>query len=211
MSTSYERKYFFDVVRASLFRGTLTQSQVDGMTYLLDLWEVHFPHKRPSQLAYVLATVYHETDQKMRPIEEYGKGKGYKYGQPAGPYGHAYYGRGHVQLTWEENYKKATAKIRPYGLEADLHKDPHLALNDEVSAIILFDGMGDGWFTGKKLGDYFTSTIEDPRNARRIVNGTDKMDLIASYFYKFKDALQPVTEQAPAPLEGPQMEEPTAP
>lgn len=204
----YERKYYFDCVRASLFRGTLTQSQVDGMNYLLDLWEKHFPYKPREHLAYVLATAYHETDQKMRPIEEYGKGKGYKYGQPAGPYNKVYYGRGHVQLTWHENYKKCTKTIKAYGLNYDLEQNPEFALDDETSAVILFDGMGDGTFTGKKLGDYFTATTSDPRNARRIVNGTDKMDLIASYYSKFLDALEPVAEQPPAPLEGPQMEEP---
>ncbi len=38
----------------------------------------------------------------MQPIEEYGRGKGRKYGAPAGPYGKIYFGRGYVQLTWLE-------------------------------------------------------------------------------------------------------------
>ena len=33
----YDRKHFFDVVRKDLFRGNLTQSQVDGMNYLLEV------------------------------------------------------------------------------------------------------------------------------------------------------------------------------
>lgn len=205
---TYARKYFFDNVRASLFHGSLSQSQVDGMTYILDLWEKHFPYKPETHLAYCLATVFHETAETMRPIEEYGKGQGYSYGKPTGPYQQCYYGRGHVQLTWESNYKTATEKIIPYGLTGDLHANPELALHDETSCVILFDGMGDGWFTGKRLGDYFSDMVEDPFNARRIVNGTDKADLIASYYWKFKDALQPVAEIPEGPPVGPQMEEP---
>jgi len=30
---------------------------------------------------------------------------------------------------------------------------------------------------------------EDPINARRIINGLDKSELIAKYYYKFKEAL----------------------
>jgi putative chitinase len=207
---TYERKYFFDNVRASLFRGSLSQSQVDGLNYLLGVWERHFAHGDPRHLAYCLATAYHETAQTMRPIEEYGKGKGYKYGQPAGPHGQIYYGRGHVQLTWEDNYKRATEKLRSWGVHKDLHRHAHLALEDEVSALVLYDGMSHGWFTGKKLGDYFHATREDPREARRIVNRTDKQDLIAGYYWKFKGALQPIAEEAPERNEGPQMPEPTA-
>jgi len=206
--TSYERQYFFDCVRASLFKGTLTQSQVDGMNYILDSWEKYFPFKMREHLAYVLATTYHETAQKMRPIEEYGKGAGYTYGKPSGPYNKVYYGRGHVQLTWEDNYKKATDKIKPYGLEADLWKYPERALEDEISVTVMFDGMGDGWFTGKKLSDYLTSSKEDPVNARRVVNGTDKAQTIADYYWKFKSALQPVPEEPPDVSDGPQMTDP---
>jgi len=206
--TVYEREYFFDCVRASLFRGKLTQSQVDGMNYILESWEKYFPFKLTEHLAYVLATTFHETAQTMRPIEEYGKGAGYAYGKPTGPYNKVYYGRGHVQLTWEDNYKKATQKIVPYGLEADLHKQPERALDDEISVVVMFDGMGDGWFTGKKLSDYLTSSKEDPVNARRVVNGTDKAQTIADYYWKFKEALKPVPEEVPDVSDGPQMPDP---
>ena len=176
------------------------------MEYVLDLWEKHFPHKLTSHLAYTYATVFHETGRKMIPVEEIGKGKGYKYGVAVGPHRQVYYGRGHVQLTWEANYIKATNKIKPYGLNADLHRHPDKMLEDEISAIVLFDGMGDGWFTGRKLSDYFTSNKEDPVEARRIVNGTDRAQLIAGYYWKFKDALEPIPSM-PEP-EGPQMPEP---
>jgi hypothetical protein len=205
---TYARKYFFDNVRVALFYGNLTQSQVDGMNYLLDMWEIHFPHGDECWLAYALATVYHETAQQMRPIEEYGKGQGYSYGQPTGPYNQCYYGRGHVQLTWESNYIRAADELVAYGLIKDLHQFPELALEDETSALVLYDGMSDGWFTGAKLIDYFNEILEDPINARRIVNGTDKAEMIAGYYWKFKEALFPMPEEPPSQNDGPQMEEP---
>ena len=93
-----DRDKFF-AIRESVFNGVLSQSQVDGMNYLLDTWEMHFPSDL-RWLAYALATAFHESAATMGPIEEYGKGGGSSYGQPAGPYGQCYYGRGYVQLTW---------------------------------------------------------------------------------------------------------------
>ncbi len=66
---------------------------------------------------------------------------------------------------------------------------PDLALNPATAAQILVRGMKEGWFTGRKLSGYFTPTLADPTNARRIVNGTDKAALIAGYHAKFLHAL----------------------
>ena len=41
--------------------------------------------------------------------------------------------------------------------------------------------MMEGWFTGKKLTNYFNGTTEDWFNARKIINVTDKADLIKDY------------------------------
>lgn len=204
------RKYFFDVTRAALFRGSLVQSQVNGMNHLLEVWEEHFPKGDLRWLAYCLATAFHETAQTMQPVQELGRGKGYAYGKPAGPHGKVYYGRGHVQLTWHSNYVRAERELRRFGIDAGLEGDPELALEPRTSALILFEGMAEGWFTGKKLGEFFAARLEQPRNARRIVNGTDRMDLIASYYHKFKDALQPLPQRI-EPLSGPQMKDSVEP
>ena len=66
---------------------------------------------------------------------------------------------------------------------------PHRMLELEPAALILFDGMIDGWFTGVGLPTYFNASTEDPYNARRTVNGTDKAETIKGHYYKFKDAL----------------------
>jgi len=52
-------------------------------------------------------------------------------------------------------------------------------------------GMTEGWFTGRKLGDFFSATMERPVQARTIINGTDKAETIAGYYRIFKNALSP--------------------
>ena len=200
----YDRKYFFDTVRKDLFSGTLTQSQVDGMNYLLEMWEWGFEANNPNDgtmwLAYALATFYHETAYTMQPIEEYGKGSGKSYGKPAGPYGQCYYGRGYVQLTWEDNYKNGQQYVKDrYNKDCNIYPNAAGALDPEVSALVSYDGMVYGWFTGVGLPKYLSKSkgIEDPVNARRIVNGTDKASTIAGYYWKFKNALKQIPSLPP--------------
>jgi putative chitinase len=203
----YDRKFYFDTVRKDLFRGNLTQAQVDGQEYLLEVWEEHFEAANPRDgtkwLAYALATFFHETAETMQPIEEYGKGSGKSYGQKTGPHNQAYYGRGHVQLTWEENYKNGQKFLKErYGVNANIHPEAHKMLHPQTSALVSYDGMVNGWFTGVGLPKYFNSTTEDPQQARRIVNGTDKMDLIAGYYWKIKKALKQIpVAQTPEEVE----------
>lgn len=85
----------------------------------------------------------------MQPIREYGRGRGRAYGARDRQTGHAYFGRGYVQLTWKANYALAGGKL---GL--DLVANPDLALDPGAAARILFLGMAEGWFTGKRLADY---------------------------------------------------------
>lgn len=177
------RGFFFDRARHTLFGGKLTQQQVTGLTAILDEWEKSYSKKDDRWLAYMLATTHHETDKKMAPIEEYGKGKGRPYGKrlkmsgvPYTDTTNLFYGRGFVQLTWYENYQKAGKK-----LGIDLIKNAQLALDLKYASPIMFFGMIEGWFTGKKLSDYFLGAKQDWVNARRIINGTDKANLIAGY------------------------------
>jgi hypothetical protein len=187
------RKVFFDEVRQGLFGRTLTQGQVDGMNVILDEWEERTLTDL-RWLAYMLATVKWETAHTMQPIEEYGKGAGYKYGIPDPETGFAYYGRGLVQLTWKENYVKMGKLIG-----APLVTNPDLACDMTYAVQILFEGMlkaesGVGDFTGVSLEKYFNDTTEDWVNARRIINHTDKAQEIANIAHKFYEALQKATE-----------------
>jgi putative chitinase len=54
----------------------------------------------------------------------------------------------------------------------------------------MFRGMAEGWFTGRKLGQYFNDDEDDPVNARQIINGNDDDTLIAAYHSQFLSALQ---------------------
>jgi len=185
------RTYFFDSVRFYLDANqSLVQDQVDGLNLLLDFYETVGIEGAATYddryFAYILATAWHETAFTVQPIAEYGKGAGKPYGVPAGPYNQVYYGRGFIQLTWYDNYQRQDAKL---GLGGDLVKTPDLALDPEVATQILFAGMLDGDFTGKKLADYFTADTTDWYNARRIVNATDQASTIAGYAEKFLNAI----------------------
>lgn len=128
------------------------------------------------ECAYILATVKHETAGTFRPIEEYGKGKNRSYGKPDPETGETYYGRGYVQLTWKNNYYQFT-RI----LGKDLVNEPDLALDPDIAYEIMIEGMTKGLFTGKRLSQYINVDNTDFISARRIINGTDKARLIASY------------------------------
>lgn len=185
------RKFFFDQVRNSLFNGRLKQTQVDGLTAILNEWEKKYSKKDDRWLAYMLATTHHETDTRIQPVAEYGKGKGKKYGKRLKMNGRAYsntvnifYGRGFVQLTWYENYEKAGKKLKQ-----DFIRYPEKVMELANATRILFFGMTEGWFTGKKLSDYFNAGKEDWYNARRIINGTDKAHTIELHALKYYAAI----------------------
>ena len=196
-------KQFFDIVRKDL--GSLSQTQVEGIELLVSRMS-KLPIKHS---AYILATAWHETAKTMQPIAEYGKGKGKKYGVPDPVTGQTYYGHGYVQLTWKDNYDKANKRLKQLGIispSVDLVNNPDTAMQPLIASDILIIGMTEGWFTGKKLSDC-TTYIE----MRKIVNGTDKAALIASYAETFEKALAtinlvpivpdvPVTPSIPAPL-----------
>ena len=202
---------FFAAVRLSLFGGRLSTNQVNGMEAILVEWQTKPFDQR--WLAYMLATAFHEADGTMCAISEnlnYSAAglcatfpKYFKTSQAAAyarqperianrAYanrmgngsetsgdGWRYRGRGLVQITGRDNYAK-------YGIA----NDPDKAL-DPIKAIeILFDGMINGRFTGKKLADYFSATVNDWTGARKIINGTDRASDIAGYAKKFLAALE---------------------
>lgn len=174
-----------------LFGGKLKQSQVDGINGIIVAWD-RYGDGNIQRLAYVLATAFHETAATMQPIREYGKGKGKKYGV-VDKTGKAPYGRGYVQLTWRDNYLRADKEL---GLGGKLAANYDLALDHAIAVRVLITGCLKGWFTGKDLDDYIDgideSDAEDAREfreSRRVVNGTDRADLIAKQALVFEDAL----------------------
>jgi hypothetical protein len=187
---------FFTEVRRTLFGGTLTGDQVEGMENILGYRDQVWPAMPDEELCYLLATAKWETAHTMQPIKEYGSAS-YLQSKPYYPY----YGRGLVQLTWLDNYNK-------YGFDPARPDD---ALAWPGALHVAFDGMIKGKFTGKKLSDYFRAGVRPTQSqmeeARRIINGTDKKVEIASLGFKFLDALNKA-RAAYVPAPAPQPEEP---
>jgi hypothetical protein len=131
------------------------------------------------QIAYVLGTVYHEC--RFKSIQEIRAKPGTDVWKMQERYWHTgYYGRGFSQLTWIKNYKKFEAVVH-----MDLVKNPDLALLPEVGAKILVYGMKNGTFVANgmtssiRLDTYFNESREDWFNARKIVNGTFRAEMVA--------------------------------
>lgn len=151
--------------------------------------------------AYILATAWHETGpaadkRHMTPRREiWGptpaqtryEGNVKSLGNTMRGDGKRFAGRGYVQITGRRNYHKASGIVG-----RDLVADPDIALDHDVAVQILIDGMTKGWFTGKKLADF--TRYED---MRRVVNGTDKADLIAGYARKFETVLRAAPDHIP--------------
>ncbi len=128
------------------------------------------------QIAYMLASAQHESDQ-FRTAREYGgarqaMARGYGGGRN-------YFGRGYVQVTHDHRY---AAMDRALELGGRVVANPDLVATDpRIGAQSLVVGMMRGLFTGKSLHSYVGGQQSDYVNARRTVNGVDKAALIAGY------------------------------
>ena len=181
---------FFANVRG--IAGKLSQQQVESINAILKAGS-HWPL---GWMAYALATAWHES--RLEPVFEKGGRKylsKYDTGRLARILGNTpeadgdgilYAGRGFVQLTGRRNYGHAGAEL---GL--DLLNYPDLALEIPTAAKILVWGMEGGEFTGRKLADYIIGNGNHDAfvRARRIINGTDRAELIADHADRFADAL----------------------
>lgn len=149
----------------------------------------------PEQSAYILATTYHETAGTMLPVREtlakttdqaiQRLEKSFKAGKLSwvktaywrkDKEGKSWLGRGYVQLTWKRNYIRLGSRL---GL--DLVSDPDAVMRPAIAVKILVYGMMEGLFTGHSLPDFIDNGKYDWVNARRVVNGTDRAELIAGY------------------------------
>lgn len=212
---------FFPAVRSSIFH-KLNQGQVDGMNIIITAWD-STPLEDLRWLAYMLGTAYHETAMTMQPIHEYGNADYFRMmydiqgrrpsvarsmGNTHPGDGAKYCGRGFVQLTWHDNYMRAGVL-----LGVDLVANPDLAMQPNIAAKIMFEGMTrnemlfedhtggpgepggpgagtDFSFTGRTLEDYFSGAKADWVGARRIINGTDHAAIIAATVQEFNSALR---------------------
>ena len=190
------RQPFYDHIRKELFLGALTTKQVEGIELILNESQNRQIY-RISILAYILATIFHETDKTMQPIEEYGMGRGKKYGEKIKYSGRPYtkpnwifYGRGHTQNTWYEVYENLTKLAQKQGKNWDFLNNPNLLLQNEPSIWATFEAMQSGLYTGRKLSDFITDTKCNYLGARTIINGVDKAKEISDYAVTFEKALK---------------------
>ena len=134
----------------------------------------------PTQVAYALATMEHETDHFNTMHEYAGTNNDYEGGTQ-------YYGHGFIQLTHRANYVKMSKVVGQ-----DLVSNPELAARPDIAAKIAAYGLKNGSYTGHKLSDYLGGGRADVDGARDIVNPGDykSMPLIKSYFQKYYSALK---------------------
>jgi putative chitinase len=210
---------FFDAIRPH-FGGKLNQGQVDGLNAIIAGFAL-YGDGNVNSLADCLASAKWETADTMQPIVEIGAKSyfnryepstkvGRELGNTQAGDGYRYRGRGLAMLTGRANYEKWGKRL---GL--DLLGNPDLACRMDVAVRILIEGSVLGAFTGKKLSDYIDnideSDDEDLREyiaARRVVNGTDRAEVIGKSAIIFEHALRrsqtvfptkPAPQPAPAP------------
>lgn len=197
------KKTFFATLRKSSAFATFDAVQVSVIDAIINEFERR-RHADLRWLAYMLATAKGECN--FRPVREIGRGKGRAYGKPDKRTGKTYYGRGLVQLTWYDNYKRMGET-----LDIDLLRDPDRALEVGIAVAIMFEGMTTGAtdkdsFTKYQLHDFFNATTNDPVEARRIINGTDKAKTFARWHNTILEALRAADMrivQAPSPVPAP--------
>lgn len=179
--TSKYAQYMINAIEKAL--GKLTELQKNSIVAIVAAW-ARFGDGDTRKLAYILALSWHES--RLSPIKEKKALPGtvvwdqyqVKY------WDSGFYGRGFVQLTWQENYEKMSSVVG-----VDLVKYPDKALEIDIAAQIIVYGMMNGSFTGRKLSDYINTKQADYYNARRTVGaimvaGKDTAEMIRGHLKK---------------------------
>lgn len=236
------RSAFYAALRqrgSGVFGTSLSSKQVEGVEAILD--EAERRGTSVFHLAAILAEAYHETGGAMQPISENLNYSAQRLTQvwpkrfptiaSAKPYannpqrlankvyggrlgnvdpndGWLFRGRGLAQITGRENY----ARFGIAGVPDDASKM-------SVAVRILFEGMGKGMFTGKKLADYDFLVTKSPAvpgyryyASRSIINGDMQANgsKIEKYGKAFEAALRAAgyAPQTTAPTPTPKPELP---
>lgn len=201
------RSFFVVNAKQTLFDGSIKTSQVSGLKIFLDYWETKHADKDDRWFAYILGTVHHETGRSFLPVREtfaktdkdairilnksFGSGKLTWVKKPYWDFdldGKSWIGRGYCQITHKKNYQNVSKLIN-----YDLLYDPNSALKPEIAVKVAVEGMIKGIFTGKSLADFFMGSKSDWKNARRIINGLERADLVASYAKKYYSCISYTT------------------
>lgn len=160
---------------ATTLGGEPSPLQADSIRQIAKAWRT-YGDGQIEKLAYILATTRHES--RFTPIEEYRATptQWTIYNRQNAYWDTGYYGRGFVQLTHQDNYSKMSDLVG-----VDLVKYPEKALEPTNAAKILVAGMMAGSFTRRPLDEFINNNTTDYYNARKVVNGLDRADLIKGY------------------------------
>ncbi len=144
------------------------------------------------QIAYIVATAQHETDNFNTSREYDGPNQARIRGYDGGE---NYYGRGYVQVTHDGNYDKMATALG----------DPRIRTNPDIvaqestlGAQTTVVGMARGIYTGVGLDRYINSQGSDYTDARAIVNGTDRADHIAGLARTWEQNLPGIIDRVSA-------------
>lgn len=127
------------------------------------------------QIAYILATAQHESDNFRTSREYDGPRQASRLGYSGGS---NYYGRGFVQLTHDHRYEKMAQVMGDPRIVRDpdvVAREPHLGSRTTVV------GMVRGLYTGLGLDQFINDHRKDYVGARAIVNGNDRAARVAGY------------------------------
>lgn len=155
-------------------RRQITQDVISNLDDLLFMSEMDTEWKYPSELAYFFATIGWETAWTFAPVVERRASSNQTdiIRMQERYWSSGYYGRGYVQLTWKDNYKKMGRVVG-----VDLVKKPDELLKPSVSYEVAAVGMRKGLFRSRsngkpiKLSDFINKDSVDFIGARDIING----------------------------------------
>lgn len=99
--------------------------------------------------------------------------------------GYKYRGRGLAHLTWKKNYKDASDY---FGI--DFVKDPDKAAELDNAVPILIWGTMTGGFSEQKITKYIYKNHIDYKAARKVINGSNYDDEVASFAVRFEAILR---------------------
>ena len=169
-----DREHFFRHYGAYYAKHTwakprrLTQERIAALQAVFDIWDTNEELRKPEHLAYIVATVWHESGNRIAPVRECYKSTDeaaikcvkrlYSKGVAGIPYhirdrqtGHAYYGRGQAQLTLKENYYRIGKNIG-IGDRLVWHADDALKLTISAKNAVL--AMYHGWYRSVRSSEF---------------------------------------------------------
>jgi peptidoglycan hydrolase-like protein with peptidoglycan-binding domain len=216
-------KTIADTVNKPLFKGRITASHRSGIDRIVRAWE-QYGYGLDTALAVVLATSYWETAHRMQPVRETlattdagairALDKAFNAGKMTyvkTPYWRTgFFGRGDVQLTHEANYSgpMRDAVLSKFGV--DIHAHPEKALDPDISAFIMIEGMTKGVtlkgdFTVSSLEQFVNEQGTDYVQSRKVVNPGDKKSFaeIAAIAGEFEAGIRAARKEAKEEFKGP--------